>query len=108
MKSQKIPSYLFDPPITKSPNSGVFWQKERIRIRAGRRKSRISSHFFCDPGLSGFSSENGLITSLKNVPDRPFWLVDRLSARPVDRECEEIPVLMMLIFRIRPVKMGGV
>jgi len=30
--------------------TGLFWQKERVRIGAGRRKSRITAHFFEDFG----------------------------------------------------------
>jgi hypothetical protein len=51
---------------------------ERIGITAGRGKSRIIDRFFCDLELSGFSDENGLITSLKNVPNRPFWMAKLL------------------------------
>jgi hypothetical protein len=54
-----------------------FGERGRIRITAGRKKSQIIDHFFCDLGLSGFSGETGLIISLKNSPDRPFWMADR-------------------------------
>jgi hypothetical protein len=57
-----------------------------IRIVAGRRKSRITGHFFSNLGLSGFFGENGFITSLKNVPNRPFWMANRLSDGLLDRE----------------------
>jgi hypothetical protein len=50
-----------------------------IRIVADRRKSRITGHFFSNLGLSWFSGENGLIASLKNNPNKPFWRANRLS-----------------------------
>ena len=60
--------------VKNLPNSGSFWQKGRVRIAAGRIKSRITAHFFHNLGFSGFLGENGLFASRKNYPDRPFWL----------------------------------
>ncbi len=70
---------VYSPHNPNILNSGLFWQEERIRSRVGRWKSRIIDHIFYNPGLSGFSGENGLITSRKNFPIRPFWMVNRLS-----------------------------
>ena len=59
-------------------------QKEKIRIRAGHGKSRITGHIFCDLELSGFSEGNILIKSLKKYPSRPFRIADRLYDRLED------------------------
>jgi hypothetical protein len=40
-------------------------------------------------GLSGFSGENGSITSLKNVPNRPFWKEDLRFYGRMDVEVEK-------------------
>ena len=70
---------VYSPHNPNFLNPPLFWQEERIRIRAGRWKSRIIDHIFYNSGLSGFSGENGLITSPKNYPYRPFWRTSRLS-----------------------------
>jgi len=62
----------------------LFLQKERIGIRAGHGKTRITGHIFCDLELPGFSEGNGLIKSLKKYPSRPFRIADRISDRLVD------------------------
>ena len=64
--------------VENLPNSGLFWQKGRVGIGAGREKSRFTAHFFRNLGFSGFFGENGFISGLKNYPDRPFWLAKLL------------------------------
>jgi len=54
---------------------GLFWQKESSRISAGRGKSRTKITFFMISDYQGFKTKNGLITDMKNVPNRPFWMV---------------------------------
>jgi hypothetical protein len=47
-----------------------------IRIWAGRTKSRIIDHFFCDLEFLEFLWEIGFSKSLKKVPNRPLWMAN--------------------------------
>lgn len=53
-----------------------FFGKRRVSRSVQVAENRDYRSLFCYIGLSGFSGENGLITSLKNVPYRPFWLAN--------------------------------
>jgi hypothetical protein len=79
-------------------NSGLFWQKEGIWIKAGCMKSRITDYFFWNNLLSRFSDENGLIKSQKNDLNRPFWLAKLLFYGPRYRERKKRAILWVLVF----------
>ena len=72
--------------VSESPQFRLISVKRENRDQSRSRKIAICrSLFFCDLGLSGFSDKNGLITGLKNIPNRPFWMGDRRSDGRVDQ-----------------------
>ena len=60
--------------VIKSPHFGLILVKGAEWDPGSSREIANYKSLFCDPVLSGFFGENGLNTSLKNYPDRPFWL----------------------------------
>ena len=62
--------------VIESPQFGLILEKDWIMIWAGRTKSRIIDHFFCDLEFLEFLREIGFSMSLKNVPNRPFWMAN--------------------------------
>ena len=62
--------------VRESPQFGLILEKDWIRIWAGRTKSRIRDHFFCDLEFLEFLGEIGFSKSLINVPNRPFWMAN--------------------------------
>jgi hypothetical protein len=55
--------------VIKYPQFGLILAKGEDQEQSRSLEIRITGHFFCDLELSGFSGENGLITSLKNNPN---------------------------------------
>jgi hypothetical protein len=58
------------------PQFGLISAKGLDQDPGDRTKSRIMDHFFCDLEFLEFLREIGFFMSLKNVPNRPFWMAN--------------------------------